>query len=98
MAHEAPPMSRRAALAGLATAALSVNPASAAETIGQLVARPAEKNAAFMRGDMQRWWDLVHVAADFTLMQPIGGPASHGFDPSPARLAEMARYFQFRNV
>ena len=49
---------------------------------------------AFMRGDMQRWSELVHIAADFTLMQPMGGSASRGFDMSPARMAEMARYFR----
>ena len=49
----------------------------------------AEKNAAFMRGDMQRWSELVRIAADFTLMQPFGGPPSRGFDTSPVRMAEM---------
>jgi len=28
------------------------------------------------------------------LMQPFGGPASHGFDASPERLAELAQYFR----
>ena len=37
---------------------------------------------------------LVRIAPDFTLMQPFGGPASHGFDASPQRLAEMSRYFR----
>src|SRR5204863_2891198 len=54
----------------------------------------AEKNAAFMRGDMQRWSELVRIAADFTLMQPFGGPPSRGFDMSPGRMAERARYFR----
>jgi ketosteroid isomerase-like protein len=72
----------------------SVGPAAAPEPVAQLVARAAEKNSAFMRGDMQRWSELVRIAADFTLMQPFGGPASRGFDPSPARMAEMARYFR----
>jgi ketosteroid isomerase-like protein len=27
-------------------------------------------------------------------MQPFGGPASHGFDKSPQRLAEMSHYFR----
>jgi hypothetical protein len=60
----------------------------------QLVARAADKNAAFMRGDMERWSSLVRFAPGFTLMQPFGGPASHGFDVRPERLAEMARYFR----
>ena len=91
--HQAPAMTRRAGLAAAAVATLSIGPAAAAEPVAQLVARAAEKNAAFMRGDLQRWSELVRIAADFTLMQPFGGPASRGFDMSPARMAEMARYF-----
>jgi ketosteroid isomerase-like protein len=91
---QASAMTRRAALAAAAVAPLSIGPAAGAEPVAQLVARAAEKNAAFMRGDMQRWSELVHIAADFTLMQPMGGSASRGFDMSPARMAEMARYFR----
>jgi hypothetical protein len=43
---------------------------------------------------MDRWFGLAHIAPDFTLMQPFGGPASHGFDASPERLAELARFFK----
>ena len=90
---QAPRMTRRAALAAAAVAPLSAGSARA-EPVAQLVARAAEKNAAFMRGDMQRWSELVRIAADFTLMQPFGGPPSRGFDTSPARMAERARYFR----
>jgi ketosteroid isomerase-like protein len=62
--------------------------------VPELVRRAAEKNAAFMRGDMAAWMQLVKFAPDFTLMQPFGGPASHGFNPSPEHLAELSRYFQ----
>jgi ketosteroid isomerase-like protein len=91
--HQPPAMTRRAALAAAAAAPLSIASASA-EPVAQLVANAAEKNAAFMRGDVQRWSELVHIAADFTLMQPFGGPPSRGFDTSPARMAERARYFR----
>lgn len=87
-------MTRRTALAVAAVASLSIDSAAAAEPVAQLVARAAEKNAAFMRGDMQRWSELVRIAADFTLMQPFGGPPSRGFDMSPVRMAERARYFR----
>jgi ketosteroid isomerase-like protein len=60
----------------------------------KLIKTAEDKNAAFMRGDMERWARLAHIAPDFTLMQPFGGLASHGFDTSPARLAEMAAYFR----
>ena len=47
-----------------------------------------------MRGEMDRWAKMTRIAPDFTLMQPFGGPASHGFDTSPKRLAELAQYFR----
>lgn len=87
-------VTRRAALAGMAAAPLYVQPVEAENTVAALVARAAEKNSAFMRGDMQRWLELGRIASDFTLMQPFGGPASHGFNASPERLAEMSRYFR----
>ena len=90
---QASPTTRRAALAALAMP-LAAESADHADAIAQVIALAAEKNAAFMRGDMERWSKLARIAPDFTLMQPFGGPASHGFDASPQRLAEMSRYFR----
>ena len=73
---------------------LSASGAAADEAVANLVKRAQEKNAAFIRGDMEGWSKLVHIAPDFTLMQPFGGPASHGFDASPKRLAELSQYFK----
>jgi hypothetical protein len=92
-------LSRRAAITAVAAvplsaAELSLGRAAAGEEVTQLVKRAAEKNAAFMRGDMDRWFSLARIAPDFTLMQPFGGEASHGFDASPRRLAELARFFK----
>lgn len=91
-------LSRRAAITAVAavplSAKLSVGAAAAGDEVARLVKRAAEKNAAFMRGDMDRWFGLAHIAPDFTLMQPFGGPASHGFNASPERLAELARFFK----
>jgi ketosteroid isomerase-like protein len=91
-------LSRRAAITAVATVPLSgqlsVGLAAVGDEVAQLVRRAAEKNAAFMRGDMDRWLGLAHIAPDFTLMQPFGGPASHGFDASPERLAQLARFFK----
>jgi len=83
----------RVTLAGVGALAVASS-ADAAEPFAALVNRAAEKNAAFMNSDMQRWLTLARIAPDFTLMQPFGGPASHGFDPTPARLADMARTFK----
>jgi ketosteroid isomerase-like protein len=91
-------MSRRAAITAAATVPLSTQLpaklAAAEDAIAELIKRAAEKNAAFMRGDMDRWSSLVRIAPDFTLMQPFGGPTSHGFDASPTRLSELAQYFR----
>lgn len=59
-----------------------------------LVARAAEANAAFMNGDMGRYMALIKHAPDFTLMAPFGGTPSRGFEPTPERLAAMARFFK----
>ena len=89
---------RRAAIATVAavpvSAQLSVGTAAVGDEVAQLINRAAAKNAAFMRGEMDRWFGLANIAPDFTLMQPFGGPASHGFDASPERLAELARFFK----
>jgi ketosteroid isomerase-like protein len=93
-----PQITRRAAItaavAGTLTAQLLAKAADAGGVTAELIRRAAEKNAAFMRGDMDRWASLVRIASDFTLMQPFGGPPSHGFDRSPERLAELAQYFK----
>ena len=80
-----------------ANAAVSFRrPRQCQRAIAELIKGAEEKNAAFMRGDMDRWSKLTRIASDFTLMQPFGGPASHGFDTSPKRLAELAQYFRQR--
>lgn len=86
-------LTRRTTLAGAGAIAVAGS-ASAAEPVGQLVARAADKNAAFINGDIKRWLELVRIAPDFTLMQPFGGRTSRGFDASPARLKDMARTFK----
>ena len=93
-----PAVSRRAAITTATGLAISTflpgDAASAGDAIAGLIRTAEEKNAAFMNGDMDRWASLARIAPDFTLMQPFGGPASHGFDASPKRLAELSRYFQ----
>jgi ketosteroid isomerase-like protein len=90
-------ISRRAAMTAgtLALASpLAARAAADEDAIATLVRLAADKNAAFMRGDMELWARLTPIANDFTLMQPFGGPVSCGFDKSPARLAELSRYFR----
>ncbi|MCA1434057.1 DUF4440 domain-containing protein [Bradyrhizobium sp. BRP20] len=91
-------ISRRSMMAATAaiplSGQLSAGAAAGSDAIAGLVERAREKNAAFMRGDVDRWSQLVRIAPDFTLMQPFGGPASRGFDASPQRLAALSRYFR----
>jgi ketosteroid isomerase-like protein len=68
--------------------------ARAKDVVESLIRLAEEKNAAFMRGDMERWSRLTPISQDFTLMQPFGGEASRGFDTNPQRLSELSRYFK----
>jgi ketosteroid isomerase-like protein len=77
-----------------AAAPSSAGLAAADGTLARLITRAAEKNAAFMRGDMERWANLANIAPAFTLMQPFGGPVGYGYDTSPKRLGELAQYFK----
>lgn len=67
---------------------------AADDDVVKLVKLAAEKNDAFIRGDIDTWADLTPIASDFTLMQPFGGPASFGFEKTPQRLAELSQYFR----
>ncbi|MGK6316763.1 nuclear transport factor 2 family protein [Neorhizobium sp. DT-125] len=62
--------------------------------LDEIIRRTEEEAQAFVSGDMTRWAAMIKLAKDFTLMQPFGGPVSHGFDDSPERLAVLARNFR----
>lgn len=65
-----------------------------ADVVAELVARADRTNAAFIGGRMSEWMGhLGPIPDDFTLMQPTGGPASRGFNPTPERLEQMAQYY-----
>ncbi|MBR1270660.1 nuclear transport factor 2 family protein [Bradyrhizobium sp. AUGA SZCCT0222] len=95
-------MSRRAAMTAALSASLSFRPsqclansaASAGHPPVELIQRTEAQAVAFMRGEMDEWSRMVRIADDFTLMQPFGGPASHGFNASPERLTQLAKYFR----
>jgi ketosteroid isomerase-like protein len=67
---------------------------STGTTLQALIQRTEEQAKAFNAGRMETWFRLVRLAEDFTLMQPFGGPASHGFDGSPERLEQMSGRFR----
>jgi ketosteroid isomerase-like protein len=92
------PITRRRAMMLAAAAPLAVDAVQAsspeADAVADLVGRTELQAKAFMAGEMTRWFDLVRPIGDFTLMQPFGGPASHGFDGSPEHLAQLAGAFR----
>jgi ketosteroid isomerase-like protein len=88
-------LTRRSALALAALApAAAAAAAGPAAPVAALFARSQAQADAFMSGDMDHWLGIVGLGPDFTLMQPFGGPTSHGFDASPEHLAAMAAYFR----
>jgi ketosteroid isomerase-like protein len=46
------------------------------DELSALVRRAEEAARAFVRGDVDRYLELVHHAPGFTLLPPVGGPAS----------------------
>jgi ketosteroid isomerase-like protein len=64
------------------------------EDVSKLAGQTAEANAALIRGDIDHYISLTNHAKDYTLMPPYGGKVVHGFDPTPERRAEMAKFFR----
>jgi len=63
-------------------------------TVAQLVMRSELQAKLFNAGQMERWLELIMLSDDFTLMQPFGGPTTHGFDSSPEYLAALSSKFR----
>jgi ketosteroid isomerase-like protein len=63
------------------------------EELGELVERVREATRGLMQGDVRRYFALVNEAPDYTLMPPTGGPTRHGFDPSPANVDALEKFF-----
>ncbi len=55
--------------------------------------RSAEGQAALMQGDARRYFEMVPLADDFTLMSPFGGTPTRG-RYSPERVEEIGRFFR----
>ncbi len=63
------------------------------DEVADLVRRCADAAAAFIRGDMGTYLELITHAVDYTLMAPYGGEPRHGFDSSDDALRGMAQFF-----
>ena len=63
------------------------------DELAALVRDAAEAADAFIRGDTDRYLELVHHAPGFTLFRPYGGPATRSQSRAPV-VRESAGYFQ----
>lgn len=87
------PTSRRSLIAASLTAGLpAFAQAAAREPTDHLVRLSADANAALLRGDGGRYFDLLTCSEDFTLMSPFGGKPSHG-PVSRERMEEIGHFF-----
>lgn len=84
-----------ASLGNAGATGVSANAGSAVDReVAELIQRSAESNAALMRGDIDRYRDLITVTDDFTLMSPFGGAPTRGADLSNERWEAMGRFFR----
>jgi hypothetical protein len=58
----AAPMTRRVVVTTAAAVPLSISAAAAEDAVADLIKGAEEKNAAFMRGDMDRWAKITRIA------------------------------------
>lgn len=64
------------------------------QDLAALIERVSTAAQAYISGDMDTYFSLIHYADDFTLMSPLGGEPARGFDTSPAHIADLKRYFR----
>lgn len=88
------PTSRRSLIAASLTAGLpAFAQAAPGQAIDALVQLSADANAALLRGDGLRYFELVTCSDDFTLMSPFGGKPSRG-PVSRERMEEIGHFFR----
>lgn len=61
--------------------------------VAALAKRASDAHASLMRGDMPRYRQSIHVAPDFTLMDPFGGRPT-GVPRSDAHWKRIGRFFR----
>src|SRR4029434_2705222 len=66
----------------------------AEQVVSQITQRSMQANSALMRGDSKRYFELVAITDDFTLMSPFGGAPSRAFEYTADRIETMGRFFK----
>jgi ketosteroid isomerase-like protein len=81
--------------AGLASAGLACasQKTDAGAPVDQLITRSKDSNAALLRGDIERYKQLVTMGADFTLFSPFGGEPTRGA-LTPEAMTRMGKFFR----
>ena len=86
-------MAAGASLASLALACTSTTKRRSLEDETQQLVKDSEHaNDALMRGDVDRYQELVRLSEDFTLFSPFGGKPTHGNDQT--RMDRMRTFFK----
>jgi ketosteroid isomerase-like protein len=90
------PASRRSVLAaaGAALTAFDVTATPSDDTISKLIKLSEESNAVLMRGDIDRYQELISLTDDFTIMAPFGGQPTRRVDFTSERMSAMGRFFK----
>ena len=89
-----PPSPRPVLAAGAGSTISPIpRPAPSLGVAAELFARSAVGQAALLQGDARRYFEIVPLAEDFTLMSPFGGAPSHG-TYAPERVAAIGDFFR----
>jgi ketosteroid isomerase-like protein len=91
-------MNRRTAIASAAAVAVSNRAQAETRSDVQVLSELSTRAyAALVKGDAATFAQTLIHAKDFTLMQPMGGPVSHGLDMSPSHIEELGSFFKNGN-
>ncbi|MFC4313630.1 nuclear transport factor 2 family protein [Steroidobacter flavus] len=90
------PASRRTVLAaaGAALASLDATAIPVDDTVRELIKLSEESNATLLRGDIDRYQELISLTDDFTIMAPFGGKPTRRIDLTAERMQAMGRFFK----
>jgi len=61
--------------------------------VAELIRQSEEANAALMRGDVDKYFALIELTDDFTLMSPFGGTPTRG-QVTPEQREALGRFFK----
>jgi ketosteroid isomerase-like protein len=80
-------------LAAMLVAGCASEPPSSIQTdVLELLDVSQHSNSALMRGDVDRYREIVTYSEDFTLFSPFGGEPTRGM--TPERFARMGKFFK----